>query len=122
MTEMTPERTTRCEFSDADATLVTRIATAVVDQTIAGTDTAIDLIDAIEMPLGEAIHLLARVAPIEGVSVTNSTDGISVTLSAAQLQQVPPAELFDDSWELISAFFEVDWSGEHEIRLRGTVS
>ena len=119
---MTGERTARCEFSDADATLVTRIATAVVDQTIAGTDTAIDLIDAIEMPLGEAIHLLARAAPIEGVSVTNSADGISVTLRAARLQQVPPAELFDDSWELISAFFDVDWVGEHEIRLRGAGS
>ena len=122
MARMTADKTTRCEFSDADATLVTRVTTAVVDQTIAGTDTAIDVIDAIEMPLGEAIHVVARAAPIEGVSVTNSAAGISVSLRATRLRPVSPAELFDDSWDLISAFFDVEWVSEHEICLHGAGS
>jgi hypothetical protein len=54
------EVSTTCGFSFAGPELVTRIVTAVVDQTVACTDTALPVLDALEMPLGEAIHWLSH--------------------------------------------------------------
>jgi hypothetical protein len=112
------EVSTTCGFSFAGPELVTRIVTAVVDQTVACTDTALPVLDALEMPLGEAIHWLSSFGRVEAVTVHWRPPGeLSLLLSGRDLSPVPDTELFGDSAELIGAFFRSEWVGPHEICL-----
>lgn len=113
-------RTVRCRFDGCDASIVSRVVMAAVDQLAATADADIALLDALDYPLGET---LAALDPngVNAVDVEVVDDRLQL---AVHLAQPPPeSELpLGDAKGVIESFFDIEYPiGRSTVSIHGSL-
>lgn len=109
-----------CSFEDCSASIIERVVIATVDQLCAHTDIAIDLLDALEYPLGESV-MAASAYGISRIAVQIVEGRLDVELHLQTT--VPDARAaLGDSVDVVTSFFDVHLlDGSAGLLLTGSV-
>ncbi|WP_420451906.1 hypothetical protein [Ilumatobacter sp.] len=113
--------TVRCRFGGSDPSLQRRVVMATVDQLCAATDIGIDVLESLEIPLGEVMTTLWPYG-IESVVVAVTGGDLHLTIELRTEPALHDRALFADVDGVVEAFFDVEsGSSASEIELVGSL-
>ena len=109
----------RCVFRECDPTMVHRVVMAVVDHVAAEADPDVEMLDALEAPIGETVEALAP-AVIAAVAV--SLGGARLTVDLELRDDVSLPTSIAETLPIATSFFEIDGGhSSRRVRLEGSL-
>lgn len=94
-----------CSFDGCSTSIIERVVMAAVDQLCAHADISVELLDALEFPLGEALGAVAEFGVVR-VGIEVDAGRLAVTIELRTMSHDPSAVL-GDAAGVVSSFFEV---------------
>lgn len=96
----------RCDFDACGTSMVFRVVMAVVDQLCADADTDLQILEALDVPLEDALDALAP-RGIEFAAVALNDDVLVIDVGLSVGDHLMDTSLFGESSEMVESFFDV---------------